>query len=102
MSLWARRVTNICLTACNLQNPVSKNRGGLKGEQIRLTSQILQVTDIYAALTTDRPYGTAFPRGSHSQRSAKRHGEDGWGISLLDEFESFSGVLAARAQRTVA
>src|SRR6267143_1973006 len=32
---------------------------GLKGEQIPLTARILQVTDIYDALTTDRPYRKA-------------------------------------------
>src|SRR6266404_3279519 len=34
---------------------------GLKGEQIPLTARILQVTDIYDALTTDRPYRKALP-----------------------------------------
>jgi putative two-component system response regulator len=32
---------------------------GLKGEQVPLTARILQVTDIYDALTTDRPYRKA-------------------------------------------
>src|SRR5260370_30013898 len=34
---------------------------GLKGEQIPLTARILQITDIYDALTTDRPYPKALP-----------------------------------------
>src|SRR6266852_4820106 len=32
---------------------------GLKGEQVPLTARILQITDIYDALTTDRPYRKA-------------------------------------------
>jgi len=34
---------------------------GLKGDQIPLTARILQVTDIYDALSTDRPYRKALP-----------------------------------------
>src|SRR5260370_13501041 len=35
---------------------------GLKGDQIPLTARILQITDIYDALTTDRPYRNALPK----------------------------------------
>ena len=34
---------------------------GLKGDQVPLTARILQITDIYDALTTDRPYRKAMP-----------------------------------------
>src|ERR1700752_461168 len=34
---------------------------GLKGKQVPLTARILQITDIYDALTTDRPYRKALP-----------------------------------------
>ena len=34
---------------------------GLKGEAIPLTARILQLADVYDALTTDRPYRTAVP-----------------------------------------
>ena len=97
MSFWARRGTNIYLTTCNLQNPASRNSDGLEGEQISLTTaRILQVvSDSYHALTTERPYRVAMPRRSHSQRSGKKRSEDGRGISLLDEFESVIGALAA-------
>jgi hypothetical protein len=102
MSFCARHISDICLTAYNLQNPVSKNPDGVKSEQIRLTARILQVTDICAALTTDRPHRAALTRRSHSQRSAKGCREDGWGISPRDEFESLSGALSLRLQRAIA
>ena len=34
---------------------------GLRGEDIPLTARILQLADVYDALTTDRPYRTAVP-----------------------------------------
>src|ERR1700756_2033252 len=34
---------------------------GLRGEQVPLTARTLQITDIYDALTTDRPYRKALP-----------------------------------------
>jgi len=34
---------------------------GMRGEEIPLTARILQLADVYDALTTDRPYRTAVP-----------------------------------------
>src|SRR6266849_1887561 len=61
---------------------------GLKGEQIPLTARILQVTDIYDALSTDRPYRKALPLDqalSIMREEAKRGWWDG---SLLNELEA--------------
>jgi putative two-component system response regulator len=60
---------------------------GLKGEQIPLTARILQVTDIYDALTTDRPYRKSFPQEKAfaiMREEAKRGWRDG---SLIDQLE---------------
>jgi putative two-component system response regulator len=60
---------------------------GLKGEQVPLTARILQVTDIYDALTTDRPYRKALPLDkalSIMHEEAKRGWWDG---SLIDQLE---------------
>jgi putative two-component system response regulator len=61
---------------------------GLKGEQIPLTARILQITDIYDALTTDRPYRKALPseKAFAIMREEVKHGW--WEGSILDEFEA--------------
>ena len=61
---------------------------GLKGAQVPLTARILQVTDIYDALTTDRPYRKALPfekAMAIMQEEVKRGWWDG---SILDQFEA--------------
>src|SRR5580698_3155981 len=61
---------------------------GLRGEEITLTARILQVTDIYDALVTDRPYRKALPHEEAIQtmRSEARRGW--WDKNLIDEFEA--------------
>jgi putative two-component system response regulator len=66
---------------------------GLKGDQIPLTARILQVTDIYDALTTDRPYRKALQpeRAFAIMRDEVERGW--WDGGILDEFETM--VLAS-------
>jgi putative two-component system response regulator len=61
---------------------------GLKGEQVPLTARILQVTDIYDALTTDRPYRKALlPEKAFAiMREEVKRGW--WDSSVLNEFEA--------------
>jgi putative two-component system response regulator len=59
---------------------------GLKGEQIPLTARILQVTDVYDALTTDRPYRKAL---SSEKAFAIIHEEvkrGWWDESIVSDF----------------
>lgn len=61
---------------------------GLKGEQIPLLARVLQITDVYDALTTDRPYRKALqPRAALAimREEVKRGWWDG---SLVDELEA--------------
>lgn len=60
---------------------------GLKGEQIPLTARILQVTDVYDALTTDRPYRKAlsFEEAFRIMREEVNRGW--WDGSLVDQLE---------------
>jgi cyclic di-GMP phosphodiesterase len=61
---------------------------GLKGGQVPLTARILQITDIYDALTTDRPYRKALPfeKAIAIMREEVKRGW--WDGSILNEFEA--------------
>ncbi|GAC1622959.1 MAG: response regulator [Candidatus Acidiferrum sp.] len=61
---------------------------GLKGEQIPLTARILQITDIYDALTTDRPYRKALPSDQAIAIMREEVKRGWWDGSVLDEFEA--------------
>src|ERR1700681_3387950 len=61
---------------------------GLKGEQIPLTARILQVTDVYDALTTDRPYRKALPKEEALTIMREEMKRGWWDRSILHEFEA--------------
>lgn len=61
---------------------------GLMGEQIPLTARILQVTDIFDALTTDRPYRKAMPPEGAFELMRKEVRRGWWDGSVVDEFEA--------------
>jgi putative two-component system response regulator len=66
---------------------------GLKGEHIPLTARILQITDIYDALTTDRPYRKALPPEKALAIMREEVKRGWWDARILDEFETI--VLAS-------
>lgn len=61
---------------------------GLSGEQIPLTARILQIADVFDALTTERPYRTALEphQALGVMRDEVRRGW--WDGSLVDVFEA--------------
>jgi putative two-component system response regulator len=61
---------------------------GLKGAQVPLTARILQITDIYDALTTDRPYRKALPLEKAFAIMREEVKRGWWDESILDEFEA--------------
>ena len=61
---------------------------GLRGEQIPLTARILQITDIYDALSTDRPYRKALPSEKALAILREEVKRGWWDGSILDEFET--------------
>src|SRR6201997_3313008 len=61
---------------------------GLKGEQVPLTARILQITDIYDALTTDRPYRKALPQEKAVAILREEVKRGWWDGAILDEFEA--------------
>jgi len=61
---------------------------GLKAEQVPLTARILQITDIYDALTTDRPYRKALSVEKALAIMREETNRGWWDASVLDEFEA--------------
>jgi putative two-component system response regulator len=61
---------------------------GLKGEQVPLTARILQITDIYDALTTDRPYRKALPVAKAFEIMREEAKRGWWDVSVLNAFEA--------------
>jgi putative two-component system response regulator len=60
---------------------------GLKGGQVPQTARILQVTDIYDALTTDRPYRKALPLEKAFAIMREEVKRGWWDGSLVDQLE---------------
>jgi putative two-component system response regulator len=60
----------------------------LKGEHVPLTARILQVTDVYDALTTDRPYRKALSRENAFEIIRDEVKRGWWDASVVNEFET--------------
>jgi cyclic di-GMP phosphodiesterase len=50
---------------------------GLRGKAVPLTARVLQIVDVYDALTTERPYKQAFPV-AETLRTMKEEVAKGW------------------------
>src|ERR1700756_2041530 len=61
---------------------------GLKGEQVPLTARILQVTDVYDALTTDRPYRKALSQERAFEIIREEAKRGWWDIAVVNVFEN--------------
>jgi putative two-component system response regulator len=64
---------------------------GLKGDKIPMTARVLQITDIYDALVTDRPYRRALLHGDAIRTMQDEARRGWWDSSLIKEFESLLG-----------
>ena len=70
---------------------------GLSGERIPLLARVLQVVDVYDALTTHRPYKPALSH-SESEQTMIREAESGmWDRTLVREFFSIMRSLGKAA-----
>lgn len=59
---------------------------GLGGEEIPLTARVLQVVDVYDALTTKRPYKRALPRDQALEIMEEEIRKGWWDPRLFEEF----------------
>jgi putative two-component system response regulator len=60
---------------------------GLRGEEIPVTARVLQVVDVYDALTTDRPYKKAFSITDALQTMKGEVAKGWWDPHIFDQFE---------------
>lgn len=72
---------------------------GLRGEEIPLTARILQLADVYDALTTDRPYRTAVSSETALQLMEEEAARGWWDVELFAAFRKMirEGRLAGTA-----
>lgn len=60
---------------------------GLRGEKIPITARVLQIVDVYDALTTERPYKRAFSITDALQTMKQEVAKGWWDPRIFDEFE---------------
>src|ERR1700747_88244 len=60
---------------------------GLRGESIPITARVLQIVDVYDALTTDRPYKKAFSITDALQTMKEEVAKGWWDPKIFDQFE---------------
>jgi len=60
---------------------------GLRGEAIPITARVLQIVDVYDALTTDRPYKKAFSITNALQTMKEEVSKGWWDPHIFDQFE---------------
>jgi putative two-component system response regulator len=62
---------------------------GLKGDEIPITARVLQIVDVYDALTTIRPYKPAFSITDALQTMKLEVAQGWWDPEIFDKFEQF-------------
>jgi putative two-component system response regulator len=68
---------------------------GLRGDAIPITARILQIVDVYDALTTERPYKRAFSIADSLQTMKEEVAKGWWDPHIFEQFEQLvrSGTL---------
>ena len=72
---------------------------GLRGNAIPLTARVMQIVDVYDALTTERPYKKAFPVND-ALRTMKEEVVKGWWDPQI--FEQFEQLVRGSAGDSIA
>jgi putative two-component system response regulator len=64
---------------------------GLRDEAIPITARVLQIVDVYDALTTVRPYKRAFSVADALQTMKQEVGRGWWDARIFEQFERLAG-----------
>jgi putative two-component system response regulator len=64
---------------------------GLRGDAIPVTARVLQIVDVYDALTTERPYKKAFSVTDSLQTMKDEVARGWWDPDIFDQFERLVG-----------
>ncbi len=77
---------------------------GLRGEAIPITARILQIVDVYDALTTERPYKRAFFITDALQTMKEEVAKGWWDPHIFEQFEQLmrSGTAESLSRGAVA
>jgi len=75
---------------------------GIRGEEIEITARVLQIVDVYDALTTERPYKRALSTTEAMQTMKEEVAKGWWDGRVFGEFERMiqtdaAGLLAKSA-----
>jgi putative two-component system response regulator len=60
---------------------------GLRGESIPIAARVLQIVDVYDALTTERPYKPAFSAAEALQTMKEEVARGWWDPAIFEQFE---------------
>lgn len=60
---------------------------GLRRDEIPITARVLQIADVYDALTTDRPYKPAFSMSAALKIMKEEVAQGWWDAEIFDQFE---------------
>ncbi len=60
---------------------------GLRGDAIPITARVIQIVDVFDALTTDRPYKKAFSTADALQTMREELAKGWWDRPIFEEFE---------------
>src|SRR5450755_382667 len=73
---------------------------GLRGDAIPITARILQIVDVYDALTTERPYKKAFSSADALQTMKEEVAKGWWDPHIFEQFEQLmrSGTADSLSQ----
>ena len=69
---------------------------GLQGEAILVTARILQVVDVFDALTTDRPYRRALPRAAALAAVEAEAHQGWWDPQIVRAFRAVANDMGSR------